>query len=86
MTTNGERLQCLVPGCRHTTAARRKNGEVWTSWICSRHWMALPRQRRRVWYRRWRRYRMTGAWDRTTQQRVWSRLVAMAIERAVGIS
>jgi len=80
-----ERLHCLVPGCHHTTSAARKNGEVWTSWICGDHWMALPKRRRQVWYRVHRRHRQGKAVGLDIQNRLWNHLVKMATERAVGI-
>ncbi len=48
------RLRCCVPHCKHTRGPRKGDTEPLREggeWICGKHWMALPKQTRRVRYR-----------------------------------
>lgn len=48
------RLRCCVPFCNHTRGQRKGDTEPvreGQEWVCGKHWMAIPKQVRRVRYR-----------------------------------
>lgn len=45
-----ERIRCLVPFCRRTTAAGR-----FSEWVCGRHWRQVSRRLRTRYHRAKRR-------------------------------
>jgi hypothetical protein len=80
MTTPG-RLACVVPFCRRTTARAD-----FDEWICGDHWRLIDKVCRQVYgrhLRRWRRYGAAAYGPAAT--RIWRRMVAQAVERAMGI-
>lgn len=67
-------IQCSVPHCPRTT-----DRTEFPEWICAVHWKGLPAMRRRAYNRAKKRG------DGEAASRLWRRLKATAIERAVGI-
>lgn len=79
-----ERIQCVVPFCRRTTARFKPP----TEWICGEHWKLIPHAQRRVWgrlRRQWRRFGPESGIGGERWYRVWDRLKRSAIEAAGGI-
>ncbi len=79
-----ERVPCLVPFCRCSTAAARiaPNNE----WVCARHWRAVPERlklRYRAAKRLARRRERSGTW--ALAGKVWARCRSAAVEAAGGI-
>lgn len=72
MTT---RIPCAVPFCRRTVRQSDLHAGD-NDWICSDHWRAVPKARRRLYHLARRRGN-----DRAAQF-IWSRLRALAITRA----
>lgn len=53
-----ERLQCVVPGCKHTRGDRKDDPvRPGMEWICGDHWNTVPAFLRRRKSRLYRRYR-----------------------------
>lgn len=76
-----DRIGCCVPFCRRTT----KRPEF-DEWICGDHWQAIPKEARRVYgrrVRRWRRYHSHA--DGLAASRLWRWLKRQAIEAAGGL-
>ena len=78
VTHNG-RLMCCVPFCKRTT--KRTTG---SEWICSKHWRLVDQPHRRVYSRRWRRYRRDGT-GVVQVDRLWFWIKRHAIARAMAI-
>lgn len=75
------RLPCVVPGCRRTTSRAE-----FDEWLCGDHWREIPKQARRIYgrrVRRWRRYHRYS--DGLAAARIWNWLKRQAIERAMGL-
>lgn len=73
--------QCCVPHCKRTTARTE-----YSEWVCGDHWKGLPRTRRRAYTRAKKRaLASVSETDLKCADRLWHRLKATAIERAVGI-
>jgi len=70
---------CEVPGCPRWS--RRFPGEH----LCGRHWMAVPKAKRRVLARVHRRMRAGRQGLRDVEYRIWRRCVRAAIENSVGL-
>ncbi len=76
MTTPG-RLACVVPFCRRTTARAD---------FCCDHWCLIDKVRQQAYGRHLRRWRRYGAATYgAAATRIWRRMVAQAVERAMGI-
>lgn len=75
--TGSDRLTCVCPGCRRTTA---RDGI--DEWICSRHWGAISRSMRRRYALYRRRARRDARW-RPVTTRMWQRCRAAAINEAL---
>ncbi len=76
-----ERLGCCVPFCRRTT--RRVE---FAEWICGNHWRLVGKPQRQAYgrlMRHWRRYHRDT--DGRRADRLWRRLKAIAIHRAMGL-
>lgn len=80
------RIGCCIPFCRRTRKNPGADGIYATEWICGPHWIAVPKERRRVYgrlKRAWRRFHFEA--DGIRSARIWLRLKRQAIEAAVGI-
>jgi hypothetical protein len=73
-------IHCVVPHCQYTIGAK---GDVWTEWVCAKHWAGVPRQMRKVLKRTRMAFKATG--NGTAFSRIWRRCRREAINRAVGI-
>jgi hypothetical protein len=77
-----DRIRCVVPFCRRTTARFKPP----TEWICGDHWRLVRKVMRRVYGRRkkeWRRYHHEH--DGIACDRLWAFVKRRAIEAAGGI-
>lgn len=77
-----DRLECVVPLCRRTTA------HPYGEFICGKHWPLLSRAEKARFHRLKRMWRRRAAERRRIRlliDREWERLKALAIERAFGI-
>ncbi|WP_146193166.1 hypothetical protein [Maritimibacter sp. 55A14] len=76
-----DRTPCVVPGCRRTVALKTlPPGD--DEWICARHWAAVPKRKRRIYFRARRRLRR-GEIERKRADWAWNRLKKIAIEEAL---
>lgn len=90
MVTAGNKVRCLVPGCRRHVALDDPDD---TEGICSKHWPLLPRQRRAIYKTRRRELRLSlERWEIDEAKRLapivarlWRWLRRRAIERSIGI-
>ena len=69
------RIGCSVPFCRRSTQHKGQ----FDSWVCAKHWQAVPKLERRIYSRARKRGDPSAATDR-----IWARLKRIAIEHRVG--
>lgn len=73
-TTN--RVRCLCPGCRRTTA------KPFAEWICGVHWRSVPKAMRGRMFRFRRRAKRDPRWIGVAD-RMWERCKQRAIDEAL---
>lgn len=68
------RTICCIPFCRRTTA------EIYSEWICGRHWSMTSKRLRAVYHKRKRRYRKGDNGQGHKLSRIWEKLKHQAME------
>lgn len=64
MSNSKKKLSCQITGCKRS---RKKSHELDFEWICSKHWAAIPKKRRKFYYLIKRRYKA----GKITNHRYW---------------
>lgn len=72
------RLKCEITGCKRT----RKNPDSKNNeWICSKHWMAIPKKRRKFYSLMRRRYK-AGKINQHRYDLAWQKIKGIALDNA----
>lgn len=94
--TNAKRISCCVPGCRRTIGKLDNSNHI--EWICDKHYKLVDKRLKDLRQKfnrrdlalakvRFKSGKDALRWTRfnETDKKIWRRMKAQAIERAVGI-